>query len=781
LLRIEQELAEYENRQVVKIQMRIWPLVFDFILRVSLLMLFGWAFKDLSLLPAINAMPILAIVLVVTYVASRRDRKYNSDLLEKYGGVHRYKVGFVLTAGQYTWLALFLGTGVFVSYLLPDRLYVLAFMGLTLYYFLHLRFFPVGRINENDLVQLAEQPPERNQYDFDRNDEEIVELETKLNSFTSRLDAYVLESALFGALTFSGFLQIMASDLVSFTDLENFSRYIFDTARAAMYFDSEGFHTGMMNLSNKVSLLCLVSLESLICSGFFLAVIASRLRFSDVADRVNISLNVAKTYNAKEEALVADHEKIEMHRRLTDLTKKVGEQINLAIVALEKVNPVMAYMRYFRNAGILVFLLILISSSLFITSVLGWTFVAVVGATSVYFNYGKISMSVKATFFSLRIQFVRRAGWFLAIVFLPFIFSMVLNGTPYWKAADVLLAVGYLALASYIFAWLLLAAHVDEKFGDIESTDKKTLARTGRWELIKGVAAFLILVFGLGSAFKELHLRGADEMVVITASALAVLSYFIGYYLSKVRWLGVIEGTLLAISMTGILFTQLHLEGAKEMLYVAGLGLVIQAPIVFFTRKIFHRLFLRFVVAMAIIVGLTVSGMFYKLQVITSHRTMNVDELTDVLSSNNAVSVFNDPSQMTEAIQKSDWYIETYGRAPGYSVIYRGLMRNYKNIEVIAMAPGSIAGRKIDTTMIKAGVAAAHQGNKIRALFNYDPTLFDLEESMNESDLLLKLGKKEEAIQFLEMLFKRDISPELRQAVVDRLNIVKNDTTTITL
>jgi hypothetical protein len=188
----------------------------------------------------------------------------------------------------------------------------------------------VGRIQENDLVkQLEEKKLNTALLNVDENDEYIVWLETKLNSSTSRLEAYVLESALFGALTFSGFLQIMATDLVSFKDLENFASYIFTTSQAFINLDWNQLEVGVAGLNSKVSLFCLISLESLICSIFFLAVIASRLKLSDIADRVRTSINLAKAYNAKEEAFQEENQADgKLKERLEVLTSKVNEQLH---------------------------------------------------------------------------------------------------------------------------------------------------------------------------------------------------------------------------------------------------------------------------------------------------------------------------------------------------------------------------------------------------------------------------------------------------------------------
>jgi len=240
------------------------------------------------------------------------------------------KLKYHFSTGQYTMLAVFLATGVFISYLVPDQLHLLAVFALCIYYFIYLRFFRVGRIQENDLVkQLEEKKLNTALLNVDENDEYIVWLETKLNSSTSRLEAYVLESALFGALTFSGFLQIMATDLVSFKDLENFASYIFTTSQAFINLDWNQLEVGVAGLNSKVSLFCLISLESLICSIFFLAVIASRLKLSDIADRVRTSINLAKAYNAKEEAFQEENQADgKLKERLEVLTSKVNEQLH---------------------------------------------------------------------------------------------------------------------------------------------------------------------------------------------------------------------------------------------------------------------------------------------------------------------------------------------------------------------------------------------------------------------------------------------------------------------
>lgn len=55
-------------------------------------------------------------------------------------------------------------------------------------------------------------PIDAHDYEIDKNDTEIVRLEGHLKNETTRIDAYILESVLFGALAFSAFLTIIASE-----------------------------------------------------------------------------------------------------------------------------------------------------------------------------------------------------------------------------------------------------------------------------------------------------------------------------------------------------------------------------------------------------------------------------------------------------------------------------------------------------------------------------------------------------------------------------------------
>jgi hypothetical protein len=775
---IEGEIRAHENLPVIRIPAKIWPLTLDYVLRWAFLLAWSYLGFEKSSLTTINVLLIPAVILTIAYVVSRQHRLANAKLLEPVGGVFAYKLEFALSTDQYTWLALFLGTSIFIASLLPTGLHVAALFGLIPYYFIYIRFFRVGKLDENNLAkQLDAKREDTRLLSVDENDEAIVGLETKLNSSTSRLEAYVLESALFGALSFSGFLQIMATDLVSFVDLENFATYIFATAQAFIHFDWNSFQHGLAQLNNKRILFCLVSVESLVCSIFFLAVIASRLRFSDIADRVRTALNLAKAYNTKEEAFHEQHiESAARSKRLEALTLKVNEQVFQANLVLEEINPVMKYMQYFRNGGIFVFLIILISSSLFITGFLSWTFIFLVLATAAYFNKKSLNEKLKSYFLDFRIQFIKQGYWLLILTLLPGTLAYVLRIFLQISVSGGLLALSYFLVGLYLFMWLLLAAHVDEQFGEIE--DKALRLRMSRWKIVKNLMAISLLTYGIGSSFKQLHLAGADELITVSLNLIALLMYFVGYYLTKVRWLGIVVGGVVAVASVGILFKTLHLDGANAMISVAFFAFAIWIPIIIWKRRYFHKLLLRFC-----LVGFLLTLWYHpfltlvplRLETAYVHKTVKTQKFMDLVFQNDFNQMLNDGTTMIDqGIASSDWYLSTYGTEEGFTVLHRILTMQYQDYvnEALARSKDSPS----DSTLLPNALRLARQQHKIFLLFGYDmPGAFYepmpvLRPVQSEAAVLMAMGRQEEAVQSLKNILALNPPDEVRVPVQEMLH-----------
>ncbi len=760
--RLEEEALKFQNRKLILVPVSIRLLALDFSLRWVVLFYFGYFKSAESVLIVSNVLFIPLIIVTLAYFIGGNYRRRNHQLLERYGGEENFRIEFRISTSRYSWLALFLAAGVFIGYLLGDQLQVFGLAGLTLYYFVCIRFFLVGKIDENDLVKQMEGDEQNLQtLNRDENDEVIVALETKLNSLTGRLEAYVLESALFGALTFSGFLQIISSELVTFEALERFAAALFDASLSIISFDDPGFWTAAAKLDNKVSLFCLVSVESLICSVFFLAVIASRLRFSNVADRVRTAINLAQVYNAKEEAFYQEEDVSEKKSaRLAALNAKVNGQLQATVEAMREVEPVMTYMQYFRNAGILVFLLILLSSTLFITTVVGWVFLALVLATLLYFNRQAISLSFKVGYLNLRIQFSRRSTWFMMASIMPFIIGLILRDVLFWKGARAFVAFGYLSAGANIFLWLLLAAHVDDEFGEIEKTDSR---RMGRWKFVKNAFAGLIFLYCLGMSMKYLRLAGANEMVMISLSTLAWLLYFVGYYLSKIRWLGIASGGMLATFSHGILFKTLHLPGGDEMLLIGIVTLGLLVPLMFWQRKRFHVLFLKFCVSAFLLLGIFFSRMLTRLDIAISHRTWDIGKIMDVVD-------FNE-RDIKGSMERTNWYVHQYGIRTGYQNVYNDLTRQYYrygNEEVLY--DNDIK----DSTTLPNALLLARQLNQIEGMFGYDPGLVQFEFLDLESNILLRMNRKEEALESVQRILATNPPKEVGDFLLEKVKEIES-------
>lgn len=752
----QEEAHRYQHRPEVTIPLMLWPLVVDYLLRWVLLIALTET-GSASFLAIVN--PYFSILmLVMIYFIGRRHRKDNSALLARFGGESEIKLSYRLTSGQYTLLGFLLGSGVFISYCLKEPLHVYALIGLPVYYFLYLRAYPLGRLQENDLVlQLNRDQVTHRELDRDQNDEVLVGLETRLNSLTGRLEAYVLESALFGALTFSGFLQIMSSELVTFQSLERFADSVFSMSRSFVQLDTVGLSKGLLSLNSKEMLFCLISVESLICSVLFLGVIATRLRFSNVADRVREALNLAKAYNEKEEAAF-DHGTPSQDRHV-QLTERVNAQLRSTERSMEELEPVMAYMQYFRNGGILTFLVILLSSTLFITGVLGWTFLILVAATLGYFNWEQIQVNGRALALKLRIAFMSGSLGFFGLSLVPFVIGFILENVFFIKS-EWLFALGWLLLGLYLFGWLLLGTHVDKEFGDIGDRDSET--RLKRWRVVKAVMAFVSFTLGLGMAFKQLHLDGANALVMLSNIIFSCQLFVVGYYLSKKWWMGVMGGYLLATTFIGALFKILHFPGAQEMLSI---GLVINSvliPLLYWQRKRFHFLFIRIV-----FVGWFLSAMLYfrlysTAELMVSHRTWSLSMIRDVEISTE--------TNVDTSLAAMDLYIRRYGTKFGYNSVYKTVMASYYNGIHDMVSQAKV---KNDTLLIRNALDIARMGERIEALFSYDPDYINVDLIGMEAGVWLDFNNPEKAIESLERILANHPPASVAEQVRGRIEQIR--------
>lgn len=222
----------------------------------------------------------------------------------------------------------------------------------------------------------------------DENDSEIIRLETDKVSLTQRVDTYTLESTLFGALSFSGFVTIIASDKAVLVGVRELITNLTEIGRMILQFDFTNFGQPIAGMGTEMALIAGIAVETLICSMFFLSVIVSRLRFNDVLKRVDYAVRIATSYNDKEEEVynfvLQGHDEAKVTNRLQALKQKISVAVYHAEESFRDLRPIVNYMRVFRNLGLISFLLILITGALWVSPILAVLFTSLAVLAFVY-------------------------------------------------------------------------------------------------------------------------------------------------------------------------------------------------------------------------------------------------------------------------------------------------------------------------------------------------------------------------------------------------------------
>lgn len=269
----------------------------------------------------------------------------------------------------------------------------LTFFALALYgpfLFFILRNYSVGYMRRSQFRQLlARHQPPKSSWTADENDEAILSLDARLKAVNRRMESYVLESALFGALALSGFLQIIAEELISFNDVAQFTRQVSLAASSLFRFDGgAAFDRLALLFSDMKSLFCLLCYESLFCAVAFLVVIAARLRFADQTDEIQQKLEVAHAFNDKEEQLtpgVIQDRGGEERRQW--LNAKIREQLSTAQADFARAEGPMEFTRFFRNMGVSAYFTMLVTAGFFLTPSVAVFFAALWALSQAFFAF----------------------------------------------------------------------------------------------------------------------------------------------------------------------------------------------------------------------------------------------------------------------------------------------------------------------------------------------------------------------------------------------------------
>lgn len=236
--------------------------------------------------------------------------------------------------------------------------------------------------------EYAAATPQLQELAIDENDRIIIKLGAKANSLKQRVDTYTLESALFGALAFSAFVTIVASEHRNLEGVKAFVNAIPRCLTLLARLQGVALWEQLGGIDDK-KLLAVVAFDTLVCSLMFLAVIICRLRFTDLVVGVDYWIQIAQAFNDKEEdvhkiTLQVPEREPELRQRLNHLTEQIGMAIQNARQALEALNPVVTYMSGFRRFGILGFLVVLVTSAMWVDPMLALLF-ASLGCVSILY------------------------------------------------------------------------------------------------------------------------------------------------------------------------------------------------------------------------------------------------------------------------------------------------------------------------------------------------------------------------------------------------------------
>ena len=227
--------------------------------------------------------------------------------------------------------------------------------------------------------QASDYDKEKNE--VDRNDIRLINLEVAVNGFSQRIDTYTIESALLGALAFSCFLTILGVDpqlpadakLLTFEIQELFTMLLkFDMAGIQKLFEGFKFYT-------VANILSVLAFEALVCALLYLMVIVKRINFYKHLDNVQKNLQIAKTYNQKEEEYdllcVQNTGNDDFQNRKNELTEKVKTYSDRSAQNLEKLKMVMKYMTFVRETALFIFVLIIATSACIVSFYTGMVFI----------------------------------------------------------------------------------------------------------------------------------------------------------------------------------------------------------------------------------------------------------------------------------------------------------------------------------------------------------------------------------------------------------------------
>lgn len=444
---------------------------------------------------------------------------------------------------------------------IPGVIFFMSLFGYLLFSTLQNSYpWPTPELVETYLAQSGKEEP--TQLNADENDEHLAVLTVKLKGLNQRIEAFVLEAALFGALAFSAFVQLISTDLLTLSDITVFLQHLSGLSASILHLQPPAEWADLAAMGDKKNLFSAICMLTLFCSLFFLTVIATRLRFSDLGQRIDTALELARAYNTKEETVLYGTPPIEGRAvQLEGLGRRVHQELAKARILFADSEGVIVLMRYFRDLGVGTFFVILTTSSLIFSPLLAIGFAALYLFTRAYFYLASIRQQIQLLWLRTEELYLRYkvlftyGPWVLLVLAHVILLSEVQNLVLLLALSFVLVGIAQILLP-------LLPQPVQETFTDSGiSRIKVRLWKVGRFNVGLGQ---LLLFLGLG--LKTIHLLLSNEFIILGSGILAISYTFLGLYpKNKQPWALLVSWGVSSASL-GLAFKILYLPSADELL-----------------------------------------------------------------------------------------------------------------------------------------------------------------------------------------------------------------------
>jgi hypothetical protein len=297
---------------------------------------------------------------------------------------------------------------------------------------------------------------------------------------------------------------------------------------------------------------------TLFCSVFFLAVIASRLRFNDLSDSIDKSLQLSKIYNDKEENLISMNggNTNESSNIITKIIRKHLIQGNLT---LEQTLPIMEFMRFFRTLGIFTFFIIVVSGGLFVSVQLSLVLAFIMFISFLFFKLKIIIQYIKNVTTQFQEFYFKIESKVFYFILASIAACFILRSLSFTSIVSQILIVSSFLL---IFIHYLLSLFIPEKLEDEEISDSIFMNGNRNKIVLKKLYKISLAILFLGLMFKIMHFPGAGLLLMIGIFLLAV--YFIMGQKTKNnnKILGLIYRSSFSLMIIGGMFYIMHWPGS---------------------------------------------------------------------------------------------------------------------------------------------------------------------------------------------------------------------------